>query len=226
MRTIESSGQSKVLNSWKEIAAYLDRGVRTVQRWHMSYGLPVRRIGNSLRSPVFAFSGEVDDWLRQCASDPGRNLERIPCVPLAESGTELDLPLKKTSIVSAVARKRTADLKVLTSQVMFRFLIGQLDLGLKFARYAGLPYMPIEKRAGYELLARRAYEAACAFQRQTELDPSQWKQVQEEIEQLRSILQQLGIEEHRNSQRSLGVANVPQNVIEFPAATRHILAPQ
>jgi hypothetical protein len=33
------------LNGWKEIAAYLGRSVRTVQRWEKDFGLPVRRFG-------------------------------------------------------------------------------------------------------------------------------------------------------------------------------------
>ena len=31
------------LDSWKEIATFLNRGVRTVQRWEATEGLPVRR---------------------------------------------------------------------------------------------------------------------------------------------------------------------------------------
>ncbi len=34
-----------LLNSWKEIAAYMGRGVRTVQRWERDLALPVRRLG-------------------------------------------------------------------------------------------------------------------------------------------------------------------------------------
>ncbi len=49
------------LNSWKEIAAYLGRGVRTVQRWE-KYGLPVRRVGNGFRAPVIADVSELDCW--------------------------------------------------------------------------------------------------------------------------------------------------------------------
>ncbi len=56
-----------VLNSWKEIAVYLGRGVRTVQRWHIDSELPVHRVTASARSPVFAFSSEVDSWLGRCA---------------------------------------------------------------------------------------------------------------------------------------------------------------
>jgi hypothetical protein len=36
----------KVLNSWKEIANYLARAVRTAQRWECNSKLPVHRIGN------------------------------------------------------------------------------------------------------------------------------------------------------------------------------------
>jgi hypothetical protein len=52
-----------VLNSWKEIAQYLDRGVRTVQRWERELKLPVHRIGNTKRSPVFAVVAELNFWL-------------------------------------------------------------------------------------------------------------------------------------------------------------------
>ena len=52
------------LDSWKEIASYLGRGVRTVQRWERLEGLPVRRHQHDKRGTVFALRGEIDDWLR------------------------------------------------------------------------------------------------------------------------------------------------------------------
>lgn len=52
-----------VLNSWKEIAAYLRRGVRTVQRWERELNLPVRRPRNRSRSAVMALSSDLDSWL-------------------------------------------------------------------------------------------------------------------------------------------------------------------
>jgi len=52
-----------LLNSWKEIAAYLGRGVRTVQRWE-SLGLPVLRLGEGTRAPVVAHAYEIDLWIR------------------------------------------------------------------------------------------------------------------------------------------------------------------
>lgn len=52
-----------VLNSWKEIAAYTGRGVRTVQRWEQELRFPVRRPRGKHRSAVIAFKREIDAWL-------------------------------------------------------------------------------------------------------------------------------------------------------------------
>jgi len=51
------------LDSWKAVSKYLDRGLRTVQRWHVEYGMPVRRISGSTGA-IFAFTGELDAWLK------------------------------------------------------------------------------------------------------------------------------------------------------------------
>ena len=60
----DGNRQSNTLQSWKEIARYLGRGVRTAQRWEQKAGLPVRRPQPGDRSPVFAFPDEIDAWLR------------------------------------------------------------------------------------------------------------------------------------------------------------------
>lgn len=62
--------ERRILNSWKEIAAYLGRGVRTVQRWESQLELPVHRPAGKEHSAVVAFSPELDDWLN---SRPVRN---------------------------------------------------------------------------------------------------------------------------------------------------------
>jgi hypothetical protein len=51
------------LGSWKEIAAYLGKGVRTVQRWENDLGLPVRRPNNSTKGVVCASTEDLDRWL-------------------------------------------------------------------------------------------------------------------------------------------------------------------
>lgn len=52
----------KPLQSWKEIAAYLEIGERTARRWEKNAGLPIRRHGTGARSGVFAYSSELDAW--------------------------------------------------------------------------------------------------------------------------------------------------------------------
>jgi hypothetical protein len=50
------------LESWKEIAAYLKREVRTVQRWEKKEGLPVHRHQHDERASVYAYKSELDAW--------------------------------------------------------------------------------------------------------------------------------------------------------------------
>ena len=58
------SGDSTVLSSWKDIARYLGKGVRTVQRWERHLGLPVRRPnGASHKSAVLLNRNDLDTWL-------------------------------------------------------------------------------------------------------------------------------------------------------------------
>jgi hypothetical protein len=54
-----------VLGSWKEIANYLGKGVRTVQRWERCSGLPVHRPSGSSKGVVIAFPAELDRWARR-----------------------------------------------------------------------------------------------------------------------------------------------------------------
>lgn len=52
-----------LLTSWKEIAMYLGKGVRTVQRWEQQFGLPVRRPNEKVKGIVHATTDELDAWL-------------------------------------------------------------------------------------------------------------------------------------------------------------------
>jgi eukaryotic-like serine/threonine-protein kinase len=59
----ESAGESHDrLDSWKELASYLNRGVRTVQRWEAEEGLPVHRLHHDKRGSVYASRAELDAW--------------------------------------------------------------------------------------------------------------------------------------------------------------------
>jgi Tol biopolymer transport system component len=50
------------LESWKDIAAYLRREVRTVQLWEKNEGLPVHRHTHTKRGTVYAYKTELDAW--------------------------------------------------------------------------------------------------------------------------------------------------------------------
>lgn len=50
------------LNSWKAIAAHLDRTVRTVQRWERTCHMPVYRHEHASSSSVYAYRSELDAW--------------------------------------------------------------------------------------------------------------------------------------------------------------------
>jgi hypothetical protein len=50
------------LDSWKEIAAHLGRGIRTVQRWEREEGLPVHRLAHDKRGSIYARKEELAAW--------------------------------------------------------------------------------------------------------------------------------------------------------------------
>ena len=73
----DGTGRSERLESWKEIAAYLGRGVTTVQRWEQHEGLPVHRLPHAKKGSVFAIRSELDDW-RRAREQPGALRETAP----------------------------------------------------------------------------------------------------------------------------------------------------
>ena len=53
------------LESWKEISTYLERSVKTCQRWETELGLPIHRLDGTPFARVFADPDELDDWLAE-----------------------------------------------------------------------------------------------------------------------------------------------------------------
>lgn len=56
---------SRLLRSWKQISTYMTLGVRTVQRYETKMGLPIHRPRVGGRYAVWAFSEELDAWLKR-----------------------------------------------------------------------------------------------------------------------------------------------------------------
>lgn len=86
------------LESWKEIAAYLGKGVRTVIRWEKTEGLPVHRHQHESRASVYASKAELDEWWRSrptlglAAAEPhAEQTPRRP--PLSRTWLVVGIPL-------------------------------------------------------------------------------------------------------------------------------------
>src|SRR5262245_25631702 len=104
------------LDSWKAIAAYLNRDVRTVRRWEQ-LGLPVRRVPGGRGTSVFAFTEEIDAWLKASEHQqsvaapetaPSRPVQPIPTETSKVSGwLAPGIALGLLLAVAAVWRLRT-----------------------------------------------------------------------------------------------------------------------
>ncbi|HEX7681450.1 MAG TPA: hypothetical protein VF713_25215, partial [Thermoanaerobaculia bacterium] len=85
------------LDSWKEIAAYLNRDVTTVQRWEKREGMPVHRHLHDRMGSVYASRAELDQWARsrnlRAAQENGNNAPPPdPPAPSPRRATSTSLP--------------------------------------------------------------------------------------------------------------------------------------
>jgi hypothetical protein len=57
-----------VLTCWKDIAHYVGKSVRTLQRWERESGFPVRRAKSREKGGILAIPREIDSWVKsqQC----------------------------------------------------------------------------------------------------------------------------------------------------------------
>jgi hypothetical protein len=69
--------EPRILSSWKDIARYTGRGVRTLQRYELRFGFPVHRLNS--RGAVMAFVHEIDAWLKQAPLHPRLALKDGAC---------------------------------------------------------------------------------------------------------------------------------------------------
>lgn len=58
------------LDGWKAVAAHLRKSVRTAQRWERDLGLPVHRMQAETGEIIYAFSLEIDAWVRERERGP------------------------------------------------------------------------------------------------------------------------------------------------------------
>ncbi len=82
------------LDSWKEIASYLRKSVRSVQRWEAEEGMPVRRHLHGKAGTVYAFAPELDAWWKERGA-----------ILAAQNGAEEALVVPAEPVTAEVARE-------------------------------------------------------------------------------------------------------------------------
>jgi TolB-like protein len=118
------------LESWGEIASYLRRDVRTVQRWERALELPVRRLHVGKISSVYAYRSELDKWY----------LERQPIDELTEKPKNPKAPTLTVEDVNPKDDIQNSDKGRKSAKLWRRLAIAAIAI---LAIGAGVHYYPI-----------------------------------------------------------------------------------
>lgn len=141
------------LDSWKEIATYLGRGVRTVRRWEREEGLPVHRHVHRMLGSIYAYKSEIDRWRQDSRRGGGQgasggeprsrgSLKSIAVLPFAnlspDSENEYFADGLTDEVTSGLAR--IAALRVTSRTSAMTFKNTRKDVGA-IARELGVQYI-------------------------------------------------------------------------------------
>ncbi len=126
------------LDYWQEIAKYLGREVRTVQRWEREKSLPVRRLsgdGEDNQPRVFAYKSEIDAWLALQSSPRAfppdhssfealtSSVLRVAVLPLENSGGNPDTEFLSDGVSESLITRlsQLSSLRVISRTSVFRY---------------------------------------------------------------------------------------------------------
>jgi Tol biopolymer transport system component len=137
------------LDSWKEIASYLGRGIRTVQRWEREEGLPVHRLAHEKRGSIYARREELAAWwesrrltltrsgAEERAAPAAPRLERVTSTSAMTNWPALSSDARLVAYVSDAGRDGT------TPQIWIRQIGGaSLQLTNGEREYSHLSFSP------------------------------------------------------------------------------------
>lgn len=90
------------IESWGEIANYLRRDIKTVQRWERKSGMPVHRlVAGRGRPSVYAYRSEIDEWLVGASLTDSGSTRPLP-QGVAEDSLEESRPSRRLWLLGAV----------------------------------------------------------------------------------------------------------------------------
>jgi len=101
------NGNREVFSGWKDIANYLGKGTRTVQRYERALRLPVRRPAGKTGGAVLAIKSELDLWVLSASMRPSP--ERLH-IPLRVAENEMQ-KLQKGVAQMRTLRQETSELR-------------------------------------------------------------------------------------------------------------------
>jgi tetratricopeptide (TPR) repeat protein len=161
----ENAGRGARLDSWKEIAAYLGKAERTVKRWEKERGLPAHRLPGSGNASVYAYTVELEQWLKSGTA------------PEPEASPECDADPRQDQLPSPATRETEPNAKAapiypkpeaLLPPAGFRRRWLLAFCGLLLAGIAGAAVNSPIVRASSERLARLLPDALATTHRESD----------------------------------------------------------
>ncbi|HLW99478.1 MAG TPA: hypothetical protein VKR82_12590 [Candidatus Acidoferrales bacterium] len=123
--TADKSASAR-LDSWKEIASYLKRDIRTVQRWEVSEGLPIHRHQHRKQGAVYAYASELDSWWHNHDAE----------IRASKASEENSPESNENSATTVLNTEITQSLGLAFNKISIRGRVAILGLGLAIAGFA------------------------------------------------------------------------------------------
>src|SRR5208282_4336417 len=102
-KSLSETPSERRLDSWKEIATFLDRDVTTVQRWERQEGMPVHRHLHHKRGSVYALTSELDAWRRGRKLSSPEEQEPDQGIPADAAGRRTTIPRRRPWLIFTLA---------------------------------------------------------------------------------------------------------------------------
>jgi hypothetical protein len=118
----------QILSGWKEIANYMGKGVRTVQRYERLFGLPVRRPAGKACGSVVATKAEIDAWVGASPIREGLQLVRPATEFSATTWSNVQAGLAKMRELAQQMQELRTELR--SSVILLRQTISNVQYGL------------------------------------------------------------------------------------------------